>query len=120
MKKFLQLALTAATSLLLLLFVFIIDDDLRYRYRTGDEARSEGRKVMHTGAVVMTKEDNESFADRRRHLDSVCDKYLDVYRPEYYNLFREEVHLTNLSISYFIAAEKQYSGREKRGRENIN
>jgi hypothetical protein len=85
MKKALRLA-TAAGLSVLLLFGVIINDDIR-----------ESRRPLWTfteerhgdAAAEEVSIEDDSFAGRRRHLDSVCDKYDDIYRPEYYNLYRE-------------------------------
>jgi hypothetical protein len=54
---------------------------------------------------------NDDFAGRRKHLDSVCEKYRDVLRPEYLSLYSQDNLLHNISTSYFIASERQFSGR---------
>jgi hypothetical protein len=84
MKKALRLA-TATGLSVLVLFGVIINDDIR-----GSSRRWTFAEERHGDAA--TEEvwiEDDSFAGRRRHLDSVCDKYDDIYRPEYYNLYRE-------------------------------
>jgi hypothetical protein len=53
----------------------------------------------------------DDFAGRRKHLDQVCEKYQDVLRPEYLSLYSQDNLLHNISTSYFIASERQFSGR---------
>ena len=88
MKKVIQL--TAAAGLTaLLIFGLINNDNLQIGGRpwTATE-QSQPADVGDDDAVeVPMKED--SFASRRQHLDAVCDKYDDLYRPEYFNLYRK-------------------------------
>jgi hypothetical protein len=84
MKKALRLA-TATGLSVLLLFGVIINDDIR-----GSSRRWTFINERHGDAATEEVSiEDDSFAGRRRHLDSVCDKYDDIYRPEYYNLYRE-------------------------------
>jgi hypothetical protein len=84
MKKALRLA-TATGLSVLLLFGVIINDDIR-----GSSRRWTITEERHGDAATEEVSiEDDSFAGRRRHLDSVCDKYDDIYRPEYYNLYRE-------------------------------
>jgi hypothetical protein len=69
----------------------------------------EKTEVMELTAMESEPEDN--FASRRRRLDQVCEKYRDVFRPEHQSLYREEILFTNRSTYFFIAAERQFSGR---------
>jgi hypothetical protein len=57
------------------------------------------------------RSEHDNFAARRKHLDEVCEKYRDVLRPEYNSLFTQDNLLHNISTSYFIASERQFSGR---------
>jgi hypothetical protein len=84
MRKALRLA-TATGLSVLLLFGVIINDDFR-----GSSRRWTFTEERHgDAATAEVSIEDDSFAGRRRHLDSVCDKYDDIYRPEYYNLYRE-------------------------------
>jgi hypothetical protein len=84
MKKALRLA-TATGLSVLLLFGVIINDDIR-----GNSRRWTFTEERHgDSATEEVSIEDDSFAGRRRHLDSVCDKYDDIYRPEYYNLYRK-------------------------------
>jgi hypothetical protein len=84
MRKALRLA-TAAGLSVLLLFGVIINDDFR-----GSSRRWTFTEERHCdSATEEVSIEDDSFAGRRRHLDSVCDKYDDIYRPEYYNLYRK-------------------------------
>jgi hypothetical protein len=101
MRKALRLA-TATGLSVLLLFGVIINDDFR-----GSSRRWTFTEERHGDAAEeeMLIED-DSFAGRRRHLDSVCDKYDDIYRPEYYNLYRKvyETDISlNASVSYTVS-----------------
>jgi hypothetical protein len=107
--KFLQLITFLGSSVLVVMFLLIVDDSqhvAHHGHHAGDvvDGASKADDDEDTGGA-------DSFARRRQHLESVCDKYEDVYRPEYYNLYREDVHLTNLSMFYFVAAEREFSGR---------
>ena len=86
MRKVLQLATAAVGLSVFALFGVIINDDFQLRRWSLTE---EKHVFGSDNAEKEVSMEDDSFAGRRRHLDSVCEKYEDVYRPEYYNLYRE-------------------------------
>jgi hypothetical protein len=100
MRQLTQLLTTAALTTCFLLLL-VQQDRLNDRGQTFNPAEDDSND----------SDEHDSFAAQRKHLDKVCEKYRDVLRPEYLNFYSQDYLLHNLSTSYFIAAERQFSGR---------
>jgi hypothetical protein len=115
MKKYFQLGTAVLLSLFIVLIVAVINDGNRQQtvFDTGGSDSGGKEPMNYFLSEEAGTDDADRFAERRRHLDAVCDKYNDVYRPEYYDLYQPDIHVTNLSMKYFIAAEREFSGRNE-------
>jgi len=88
MKKVIQL--TAAAGLTaLLIFGLINNDNLQIGGRRWTATEESPSAFVGDDDAVEVPMKEDSFASRRQHLDAVCDKYDDLYRPEYFNLYRK-------------------------------
>jgi hypothetical protein len=109
----LALLLVLGSSFSIILFLFLAGYQPT-RQISGREANMEDRKLPSVNSAQLVRAVDD-FASRRRRLDQECEKYRDMLRPEHYSLYREDILLTNLSTNFFIAGEKQFSGKEKGG-----
>ena len=71
MRKVLQLATAAVGLSVFALFGVIINDDFQLRRWSSTE---EGHAFGSDNAEKEVSMEDDSFAGRRRHLDSVCEK----------------------------------------------